>query len=58
MLLNAGVAPLIIGDMVLEFILIAHSPPQYQLLLLRSMTQAAMARRPKSKCLEDYHVDE
>jgi hypothetical protein len=52
------VAPLIIGEMLLEFIPIAHSPPQYQLLLLRPITETAMPRRPKSKCLEDYHVDE
>src|SRR2546422_7701676 len=57
-LANAEVPTLIIGEMPLEFILIAHSPPQYQLLLLRPTMQTAMAGRAKTRHPRDYHADE
>src|SRR5258707_3858506 len=41
-LANVEMPPLIVGEMPLEFILIAHSPLQYQLLLLRASAKPSL----------------
>jgi len=50
-LANAEAEALIIGEMPLEFILIAHSSPQHQPLSLRPTIQTALSRQPKTMCM-------